>query len=57
MTCIEWREILIANPKRERDVVKQEASGRRSIGSYVFGRSHNRSPNLILRYVKTLEDN
>ena len=27
MTCIEWREIPMADPERERDVVKQEASG------------------------------
>ena len=57
MTCIEWREIPLADPKREWDVVKQEASGSKSRGSYVLGRSHNRIPNPILRDVKNLEDN
>ena len=57
MTCIEWRVILIVDPKRERDVVKQEASGSRSGGSYVLGRSRNIIPNPILRDANTLEDN
>ena len=43
--------------KRERDVVKQEASSSKSRGSYVLGRSQNRSPNPILIDVKTFEDN
>ena len=45
------------DPERERDVVKQEASGSRLGGSYVLGRSHNRILNPILRDVKTLENN
>ena len=44
-------------PKREWDVVKQEASSRILRGSHVLGRSHNGIPNPILRDVKTLEDN
>ena len=55
--CIEWRVIIIVDPKRERDVVKQEASGSASRGSYVLGRRKNRSSNPILKYVKTLEVN
>ena len=47
----------MANLEREWDVVKQEASGSISRGSYVLGRSQNGSPNHILRDVKTLEDN
>ena len=47
----------MVGPEREWDVVKQEASGSKQGGSYVLGRSHNRSPNHILRDVKTLEDN
>ena len=47
----------MVDTKRERDVVKQEASGRISGGSYVLGRSQNWSPNPILRDVKTLENN
>ena len=57
MTCIEWRSILMVDPEREQDVVKQEASGSRSRGSNVLGRSHNRSSNPILRDVKNLEYN
>ena len=57
MTCIELRAIPMADPKRERDVVKQESSGSRPRGSYVLGRSQNRSPNPIMRNVKTLEYN
>ena len=47
----------MANPEREWDVVKQESSGSRSVGSYVLGRIQNRIHNLILRHVKTLKDN
>ena len=47
----------MTDPKRERDAVKQEDSGRRWGGSYVLGRSHNRIPNSIMRDVKTLEKN
>ena len=57
MTCIEWREILMVDPEREWDVVKQEDSGSRLGGFYVLGRSHNRIFKPILRYVNTLEDN
>ena len=57
MTCIEWREIPMVDPEREHDVVKQEASSSILGGSYVLGRSRNRSPNTIMRDVKTLEDN
>ena len=39
MVCIGWRAILMVDPKREHDVVKQEAFGRKSGGSYVLGRS------------------
>ena len=48
---------MIIDPKRERDDVKQEASGSISVVSYVLGRSQNRIPNPILRDVKTLKDN
>ena len=47
----------MVDPKREQDVVKQEAFGSRSGGSYVLERSQNGNPNPILRDVKTLEDN
>ena len=47
----------MTDPKRERDAVKQEDSGRRWGGSYVLGRSHNRSHNPIMGDAKTLEDN
>ena len=47
----------MADPKRERDVVKQEAYGSRSRDSYVLGRSQNKIHNPILRDVKTPEDN
>ena len=47
----------MAYPEREHDVVKQEASSRKSGGSYALGRLQNRIPNPILRDVKTLEDN
>ena len=47
----------MADPERGQDDVKQEAYGRRSGGFYVFGRSQNRIPTLILIEVKTLEDN
>ena len=57
MTCIEWIEISMVDHKRERDVVKHEASSSRSGGSYVLGRSRNRSHEPILGDVKTLEDN
>ena len=57
MTCIEWIVIVIDDPNREGDVVKQESSSSRSGGSYVLGRSENGIPNPILRYVKTIEDN
>ena len=57
MTCIEWKVISIVDSKRERDVVKQEASGSRSRGSYVLGRIQNRISNNILGDIKTLEDN
>ena len=43
--------------ERERYVVKQEASGNISGGSYVLGRSQKRRSNPILRDVKTLKDN
>ena len=56
MTCIEWRVILIVDPERKQDDAMQEASSSISGGSYVLGRSHNRSSNPILRNVKTLED-
>ena len=52
MTCIEWRAILMADHERERNVVKQDASGSRSRGSYVLGRSENKIPNPIMIYVK-----
>ena len=42
----------MADPEREQDVVKKRASGSRSRGSYVLGRSRNRIPNPILRDVK-----
>ena len=48
---------MMADPERERDVVKQEASSSKSGGSYVLGRSQNRTPNPILMDVKNLEDN
>ena len=48
---------MILDPKRERDVVKQEAFGSRSGGSYVLGISQCGSSNPIPRDVKTLEDN
>ena len=54
MACIEWKSILMVDPEREWDDVKQEASGSISRGSYVLGRIQNRSPNPILRDVKTL---
>ena len=57
MACIEWRPISMVDLEREQDVVKQEASSSRSGGSYVLGRSRNKSHNPILRDVKTLEDN
>ena len=41
--------------ERERDVVKQEAFGSTSRGSYLLGRSRNGSPDPIMRDVKTLE--
>ena len=44
-------------PERERDFVKQEASGIISGGSYVLGRSQNRSSNHIMRDVNYLEEN
>ena len=46
----------MVDPERERDVVKQDAYGSKSGGSYVLGRSHNRIPNHIPRDVNTLED-
>ena len=57
MGCIEWGVILIVDPTRERDVMKQEASSRKSRGSYVLGRIQNIIPNPIPRDVRTLEDN
>ena len=39
ITCIEWQSISMVDPKRDRDVVKQESSSSRSGGSYVLGRS------------------
>ena len=47
----------MVGPEREWDVVKQEASGSISRGSYVLGRSQNRNLNAIMRDVKTFEDN
>ena len=47
----------MADPKRDQYVLKQEAFGSKSRGSYVLGISQNRIPNPIPRYVKTLEDN
>ena len=47
----------MTDPKRERDVVKQEASGNILGGSYVLGRSHNRITNPIMRYAKNIEEN
>ena len=38
MTCIEWIIIPIGDPKREHDVVEQEASSSKSGGSYILGR-------------------
>ena len=43
----------MADPKRVRDVVMQEAFGSRSIGSYVLRRSKNGSPNSIMIVVIT----
>ena len=47
----------MVDSEREQDVVKQEAFGSRSGGSYVLGRSQNRIPNPIPRDVKSLEYN
>ena len=47
----------MADPKRERNAMKQEASGSRLRGSYVLGRSQNKIPNHILRDVKNIKDN
>ena len=57
MTCIEWGVISIPYLEREWDSVKKQASGSRSGGSYVLGRSQNIIPNPILRDINTLEDN
>ena len=57
LACIEWKEISMADPESEWDVVKQEALGSKSIGSYLLGRSQNRIPNIILRDIKTFEYN
>ena len=54
MTCIEWRVIPMANPERDQDVVKQEASGSKSRCSYVLGRSYSKIPNPIMGYANTL---
>ena len=56
MTCIKSRVIPMVGPERDQDVVKQEASGSRSRGSYFLGRIQNRSSNPILRSFKTLGD-
>ena len=48
---------MMVDSERERNVVKQEASGSRLGGSYVLGRSQNGILNPILRDVKTSEDN
>ena len=48
---------MMDDPERDKDHVKKEASSSILGGSYVLGRSRNRSPNTIMRDVKTLEDN
>ena len=57
MTCFERGLIPMVDPERERDAMKQETFGSRFRGSYVLGRSHNRSTNYILRDAKNIEDN
>ena len=47
----------MVGPERDQDVVKQEASGSRSRGSYVLEISQNRITNPIMKDVKNLEDN
>ena len=47
----------MVDTEKEQDVVKQEASGSKSGGSYVLGISHNRISNHIMWDVNTLEYN